>query len=167
MPNKFLNLILTTLLIYNTAFSQGKTFYSIEDAIKTPDSVKVLILNRQHLKSIPNEIYLFINLESLSLSRNKIENISDSLSLLKKLHYLDLSSNYISFLPCSLTRLPLDTLIIWDNPIYVFDTCFADLKLKYLDLRAIEMNKKEQQQIISLFPQTKIRKNRPCNCRGR
>ena len=162
-PNAFLLNVLF-ILFSLSLFSQQREFYSLDEALKTPDQVKVLILKKQRLKAIPSQIYELKNLEKLSLSRNAITTISDSISMLKNLHYIDLSSNNITSLPCTLTSLPIDTLILWDNPLYALDTCFAILPLKYLDIRAITLNVGEQNAILSLFPKARIRKNRPCNC---
>ncbi|MDR0790580.1 MAG: leucine-rich repeat domain-containing protein [Bacteroidales bacterium] len=163
-PNVFLLNALFILFAANL-FSQQREFYSLEEALKTPDQVRVLILKKQHLKSVPSQIYELKNLEKLSLSRNSIAIIPDSLAILKNLHYIDLSSNNITSLPCSLASLPLDTLVLWDNPLYFVDSCLSVLPVKYLDIRAIDMNKEEQDAILSLFPQAKVRKNHPCNCK--
>ncbi|MDR1005446.1 MAG: hypothetical protein LBL74_01085 [Bacteroidales bacterium] len=148
----------------SNAFSQQREFHSLEEALLTPDSVEVLILKKQHLTAIPSEIYTLKRLKKLSLSKNNITQISDSISLLSHLHHLDLSSNRISTLPAAMSSLPLDTLILWDNPLYVMDTALAALPLRYLDLRAITMTSAEQKAILSLFPKARIRRNQPCNC---
>ena len=162
-PNAFLFNIFF-VLFFSSLFSQQQEFYSLNEALETPDQVKVLILKKQHLTAVPPQIYKLKNLEKLSLSRNAITTIPDSISILKNLRYIDLSSNNITSLPCALTSLPIDTLILWDNPIYAMDSCFSILPLKYLDIRAINLNVAEHDAIITLFPQARIRKNRPCNC---
>ena len=144
--------------------SQTKCYKDIETALANKDCVKCIDLSKKKLKEIPTDIYEFPNLEKLILRKNKIKYISDTLSTLEKLHYLDLSSNYIDFLPTSLSSLNIDTLIMWDNPIYEFPTEFSKWNLKYLDLRAIQMNKEEQKNIKTLFPSAKIKMDHPCNC---
>jgi Leucine-rich repeat (LRR) protein len=164
MKQNVFSVICSLLLLPYFACSQQREFHSLEEALKTPDSVRILILKKKHLTHFPSDIYKLKNLEKLSLSRNSISQIPDSISVLIHLHYIDLSSNYIESLPCAMASLPLDTLVLWDNQIYVFDTCFSTSSLKYLDLRAITMTKDEQNAILLLFPKAKIRRNRPCNC---
>lgn len=155
---------LFNILLIFEIFSQDFSKKSLKNLEKSKDSVECIILKNQNLKEIPSEIYSYKNLKKLILSRNKIKHIPDSLSNLRNLHYLDLSSNYIDSLPPSLSELSLDTLIMWDNPIYTLPKEFEKWDLKYLDLRAIQMNKDEQKYIKSLFPKARVRMDHPCNC---
>ncbi len=155
---------LFNILLIFEIFSQDFSKKSLKNLEKSKDSVECIILKNQNLKEIPSEIYSYKNLKKLILSRNKIKHIPDSLSTLRNLHYLDLSSNYIDSLPSSLSELALDTLIMWDNPIYTLPKEFEKWDLKYLDLRAIQMNKDEQKYIKSLFPKARVRMDHPCNC---
>jgi len=155
---------LFNILLIFEIFSQDFSKKSLKNLEKSKDSVECIILKNQNLKEIPSEIYSYKNLKKLILSRNKIKHIPDSLSTLRNLHYLDLSSNYIDSLPPSLSELSLDTLIMWDNPIYTLPKEFEKWDLKYLDLRAIQMNKEEQKYIKSLFPRARVRMDHPCNC---
>jgi Leucine-rich repeat (LRR) protein len=155
---------LFNILLIFEIFSQDFSKKSLKNLEKSKDSVECIILKNQNLKEIPSEIYSYKNLKKLILSRNKIKHIPDSLSTLRNLHYLDLSSNYIDSLPPSLSELSLDTLIMWDNPIYTLPKEFEKWDLKYLDLRAIQMNKDEQKYIKSLFPKARVRMDHPCNC---
>ena len=155
---------LFNILLIFEIFSQDFSKKSLKNLEKSKDSVECIILKNQNLKEIPSEIYSYKNLKKLILSRNKIKYIPDSLSTLRNLHYLDLSSNYIDSLPPSLSELSLDTLIMWDNPIYTLPKEFEKWDLKYLDLRAIQMNKDEQKYIKSLFPKARVRMDHPCNC---
>ncbi len=155
---------LFNILLIFEIFSQDFSKKSLKNLEKSKDSVECIILKNQNLKEIPSEIYSYKNLKKLILSRNKIKHIPDSLSTLRNLHYLDLSSNYIDSLPPSLSELALDTLIMWDNPIYTLPKEFEKWDLKYLDLRAIQMNKDEQKYIKTLFPKARVRMDHPCNC---
>ncbi|MDD2529704.1 MAG: leucine-rich repeat domain-containing protein [Bacteroidales bacterium] len=152
-----------------TFFCQGQTngcFKSLESALKNPTEVITLDLEKKKLKVVPKEIFEMRNLERLILKRNKIKDVPKELSALKHLHYLDLASNNIDSLPKELSILNLDTLILWDNRIREFDREFEKMssKLKYLDLRAIQMNRQEQKKIKEIFPTTNIRLAFPCNC---
>lgn len=156
--------ILPLLLFTVSMQSQTQCYKDIETALANKDCIECIDLSKQQLKEIPNQIYEFSNLKKIILRKNKIKHIPDSLSTLVHLHYIDLSSNYIETLPQSLSALNVDTLIMCDNPIYEFPKEFRKWSLKYLDLRAIQMNKEEQKNIKSIFPSAKIRMDHPCNC---
>lgn len=156
--------LIISLLLTTTLIAQKPCYKTLEEALKQKDCVKCLDLSKQRLKEIPSEVYQFPNLEKLILTKNKIKHLSDTLSTLPHLHYIDLGSNYIYQMPLALSTLPIDTLIMWDNPIYELPQDYAQWDLKYLDLRAIQMNKEEQNSIKQHFPQARIRMDHPCNC---
>ena len=156
--------LIISLLLTTTLIAQKPCYKTLEEALKQKDCVKCLDLSKQRLKEIPSEVYQFPNLEKLILTKNKIKHLSDTLSILSHLHYIDLGSNYIDQMPLALSTLPIDTLIMWDNPIYELPQDYAQWDLKYLDLRAIQMNKEEQNNIKTLFPHARIRMDHPCNC---
>lgn len=156
--------LIISLLLTTTLIAQKPCYKTLEEALKQKDCVKCLDLSKQRLKEIPSEVYQFPNLEKLILTKNKIKHLSDTLSTLPHLHYIDLGSNYIDQMPLALSTLPIDTLIMWDNPIYELPQNYAQWDLKYLDLRAIQMNKEEQNNIKTLFPHARIRMDHPCNC---
>lgn len=161
-------LIIVLLLSINSiGFAQKDGYFNnLDSALVYPNAVITLDLEKQKLKKIPKEILNFPNLEKLILKRNYIKEVPKELSSLSRLSYLDLSSNNITELPKELSALKLDTLIIWDNRIRSFPNEFKEMSstLKHLDLRAIQMNKEEQNEIKALFPKTKIRLAHPCNC---
>ncbi|MFA7082298.1 MAG: leucine-rich repeat domain-containing protein [Bacteroidales bacterium] len=160
-------IIIVLLSISSLSFAQkGGYFNNLDSALSHPNSVITLNLERQRLKHIPQELIFFPNLERLILKRNYIKEVPKELSLLTKLRYLDLSSNNIIDLPKEISVLRLDTLIMWDNRLRSFPKEFKEMgeTLNYLDLRAIQMNKEEQNEIKDLFPKTKIRLAHPCNC---
>lgn len=164
-----MNKLIFILFVLISFFSQGQTngyFNNLDSALVNPAKVITLDLEKKKLKEIPKEILEFKNLEKLILKRNKIKEVPKEISELKNLHYLDLASNYLESIPKELSVLNLDTLILWDNRIRIFDYEFGKMSntLKYLDLRAIQMNKQEQKDIKVLFPKTNIRLAYPCNC---
>mgnify|MGYP003291744645 FL=1 len=156
--------LIISLFFTTNLLAQSPCYKSLEEALKQKDCVRCLDLSKQKLKQIPNQVYELKNLEKLILSKNKIKHIPDTLSTLVNLHYIDLSSNYIDNLSATLSELKIDTLIMWDNPIYTLPQAFEKWDLKYLDLRAIQMNKEEQKHIKTLFPRARIRMDHPCNC---
>ncbi|MDD2192527.1 MAG: leucine-rich repeat domain-containing protein [Bacteroidales bacterium] len=163
--NKLIIILLLSINSFGFAQKNGY-FNNLDSALVYPNSVITLDLEKQKLKQVPKEILMFPNLDKLILKRNYIKEVPKELSSLSRLRYLDLSSNNITELPKELSALKLDTLIIWDNRIRSFPNEFKEMSetLKYLDLRAIQMNKEEQKEIKALFPKTKIRLAHPCNC---
>lgn len=163
LKNILLNILFSLAFCYCT-IAQNGYYFSLQDAIANKDSVISLQLKKQYLKEFPKEILEMKNLERLDLSRNSLKEIPEEISSLKKLHYIKLASNYLTTLSSSISELPIDTLILWDNQIHSFDTSFSKLPLKFLDIRAISMTRKEQKAIKQLFPNAKIKKDHPCNC---
>ncbi|MBQ9254307.1 MAG: leucine-rich repeat domain-containing protein [Bacteroidales bacterium] len=161
----FLSIILSCCL--SICYSQSLTCYSLEEALENKDSVATLILKKKKLKEFPMEILDLKNLQRLDISRNYIKELPKEIVSLQHLHYINAAQNLLSFLPKEMAQMQIDTLILWDNMIREFDEDFKNLNLKYLDLRAIQMTRKEQKAIKSLFPKTRIRKDHPCNCGSR
>lgn len=160
-----LNCFLSCLCLFVSA--QGLTCYGIEESLQKKDSVTNLILRKQKLQKFPLEILSLKNLERLDISRNYIKELPIEISQLKRLHYLNVAQNLLSSLPAEISSMVLDTLILWDNSIREFDESFKNLDLNYLDIRAIQMTRSEQKRIKQIFPNTRIRKDHPCNCGGR
>lgn len=75
-----------------------KTYYSIDKAMRHPDSVYILVLEREELSELPAEIKSFKNLKSLSIYRNKIKQLPDYLPELGLIK-LDLSNNELTSVP--------------------------------------------------------------------
>lgn len=75
-----------------------KTYYSIESAMKSPDSVFILVLGREELTELPIEIKEFKNLKSLSIYRNKVKQLPDFITELGLIE-LDLSNNELTTIP--------------------------------------------------------------------
>lgn len=167
LKGRILLLVLFISLSFS-AFTQKDGYYNnLDSALKTPDNVRILDLKKKRLKEFPIEILKLNNLEKLILSRNSISFVPCEITNLKKLKYLDLSSNNIDALPNEMSLMKIDSLILWDNPIRKFPREFSKIGLLYLDLRAIQMNKEEQEVIKSIFPYTKIRMDNPCYCNPR
>ncbi len=152
------------ILCFSALYAQEGYFFSLEEALQKPDSVRSLTLKKKKLKEFPKEILQFKNIERLDLSRNSIKEIPKEIQSLKKLHYVNFAQNYLTTLPTEMADLPLDTLILWDNQIKEFDTVFQKTDLKLLDIRAISMTRKQQKAIKQIFPKAKIKKDHACNC---
>lgn len=175
----------------STQAEVGEVFYTLESALKNPDSVFVLILRREKLKEFPKEIFAFVNLEELDLSKNKIDTIPKEISRLKNLQVFNISKNKLTRIPPEISALSkLKKLIIFQNEIpflppeigLLSDLEFLDLwgneigmlpveisrlqKLAVIDLRVIEINDDDQKTMKDLLPNTKIHFSRSCNCGG-
>lgn len=98
-----------------------KMKYPIEIKGKTIKQVVKLNLSGRNLKSFPENIFDYPNLEKLVLSNNKINVIPKEILKLKKLKVLDLANNEISVLHSAVFKLPkLRTLNVYGNYIKKF-----------------------------------------------
>lgn len=79
-----------------------KNFFSLKEALLTPETVVSLDLSNQKIALDDVNWELFINLEYLSLKNDDLEIVPDGLSKLKKLKTLDLSGNNFKTLPSTL-----------------------------------------------------------------
>lgn len=168
----------------------SKTFTSLESALRHPDQVYKLKLQKTGLNQFPVEIFQFKNLRVLDLSKNKIKEIPPQIGQLKNLTHLSLSKNRLTSIPAEIGQLTnlkililnqneidslppeignlinLVYLDLWSNNLGYFPKELKKLMaLKELDLRHIELNQKEQDYISSLLPKTKIHFSPSCNCK--
>jgi Leucine-rich repeat (LRR) protein len=79
-----------------------KNFFSLKEALLTPETVVSLDLSNQKIALDDVNWELFVNLEYLSLKNDDLEIVPDGLSKLKKLKTLDLSGNNFKTLPSTL-----------------------------------------------------------------
>lgn len=165
------------------------TFTSLNAAMAKPDSVIKLSLKHKKYKTIPKEIFLFKNLQSLDLSKNKIEEIDEEIGSLTQLQELNVGSNNLTTLPIQINRLihlkkilasqniivllpstinelkELEILDLWSNEIVEFPAEIAALKnLKEVDLRGILMTDTQKEKIKLLLPYCTIHFSAGCNC---
>ena len=166
-----------------------KEYNNLNEALLNPEKVIVLNLRRSKLTKFPSEIFLFKNLQFLDLSKNKILKLPDSIYLLSNLKYLILSKMGLTALPDSIgklnnlkllnanqndiAKLPfsfgdlenLEVADLWSNELEYFPQSLSKLKkLKIMDLRHILIPLKNQIQIQSMLPNTKIHFSAPCQC---
>ncbi len=116
-----------------------KVYTSMEEALKSPDSVYILVLDRKELTEVPSEIRKFKHLKSLSLFRNKIKRLPEFLPTLG-LTSLDVNDNGLEGVPEVIYRCTtLEELDMGSNGIQQISIDICKLKkLKKLELR---MNK--------------------------
>ena len=104
-------------LLGETFLQMAPPFYSVEEALKKPDSIFRLDLREQKLTEFPKEILQLKNLSELFLGKNQIKEIPAEINALKNLQILDISNNQLINLPESLRDLPyLRKINLTNNP---------------------------------------------------
>lgn len=166
-----------------------KIYTSIEEGLLSPDSVRYLSLKHKKLKKLPNEIFLFKNLEILDVSKNKLDEIPEDIQKLSKLREISVANNNLTTLPIQIGNLTelrkiiacqnniallpttigklnkLELLDLWSNEIESFPDEIKSLtNLKYVDLRGIMMSDEHKAKIKSQLPQADIQFSMGCNC---
>ncbi|MHA2363120.1 MAG: leucine-rich repeat domain-containing protein [Candidatus Hodarchaeales archaeon] len=69
------------------------------------DCLKILVLEKNNLTSLPDSIDKLTNLTDLILTNNKLTYVSDNIGNLKQLQYLYLNANQLTALPGSIEKL--------------------------------------------------------------
>ena len=109
--------------------------YPIEIKGKTIKQVTKLNLSHKNLKTIPDNVFQYTNLEKLDLSYNRIEVIPQEILKLKKLRTLDLAFNNLKVLQGALFKLPkLKILNLHGNQIKHLPKQILDSKITTLIL---------------------------------
>jgi len=184
------NTVLYSQVLDSLSLSKAIEYKNLKEALINPEEVYRLNLRKKKLKSIPPEVFLFKNLNYLELSSNRINNIPKEISSLANLQYLYIGKNKIESIPIELTQLKhlkvlslnrngikslpkeigsmysLRILDLWGTDIVVLPNEIALLKhtLEIIDMRVIYMNRREQEVILNMFPNTKILFSKACNC---
>ena len=176
-------------LLSDAKIDTCKIYYSLSEALKTPDKVYVLNLSREKLKNFPIEILKLKNLQKLDLFKNKLDSIPDNIHHLTYLQYLNIGKNNLNKFPTGVTKLEnlkslilnqneintipdnidklynLEYLDMWSNNLeYISDNIKFLTKLEELDLSVIICNNDEKYRIKSLLPGTKVSFSNSCNC---
>lgn len=166
-----------------------RTYKSLESALKHPEKVYKLKLEKLKLKEFPEDILKLKNLQVLSLSKNKIKEIPDEIGQLQYLQYADFSKNKVVEFPDGLTdclhlkelvfsqnllqALPaaigklkkLEKLDLWSNDLGLYPVEMRQMTaLKELDLRVINLSQQEQDRIKKILPNVKIHFSPSCDC---
>ena len=174
-----------------SAIAQDSIFNSLEEAMKHPMRVQVLILEKLGLEKIPmteigsmpnlkvlklhknnihvmpEELSALSNLEEMILSSNRIKAIPESIGDLTKLKLLNLSGNQIRSLPTHLCSIKfLETLVLHSNELETLPSGLENLEyLKTLDIRGNQLKRLSKKEIKSWFQQSiKVKKSSACNC---
>ena len=181
-------------LAYYDSLDNGKTYTSLQEALKEPQNVYRLKLTKlTNRDSLPEELFQFTELreltvkgcrlcvlnqnidkltklESLNLDKNKLLRLPESIGNLRNLKYLCISRNIIETLPNSISNLNrLAYIDAWDNPLYVLPETIKSLQktLQTLDLRQIPLTKTEYKAMEELLPYTEILFTDICECENR
>ncbi len=176
-------------LLSQSALDSVRTFRSMERALKHDGPVYRLDLSGRKLKTVPEEVRGFKDLNALDLSgnrlrelpdwfgelehmqelrisRNKLQTIPKTICKMRHLKRLDMSRNQIRGLPKCMGKLSeLISLDLWSNDLAEFPDEIEGMKaLRFFDLRAIQMEQPEMDRIEELLPKAKIFFSQPCNC---
>ena len=176
-------------LLDSLALALYDEYTDLDSAVKNPDNVVKLVLRKKKLKSFPNVILQFKNLQYLDISKNSIKELPDSIlklnnlqylivsktglesipntiGQLKNLKYINLNQNEISRIPFSLGDLEnLEIVDFWSNNLDNFPESLKKLtKLKSMDLRNILIPQNQQDNLQSTLPNTTLFFSPACKC---
>lgn len=165
-------------------------YTDLQVALKNPDAVVKLILRKQKLKTFPNEVLQFKNLQYLDISKNSIKELPDSIDKLSMLQYLacsktglehipkeignlthlkylNLNQNELIMLPPQIGNLEkLEILDLWSNNFDEYPSTLSGLKsLKVLDLRNILISDPIQKSITDMLPKATVYMSPSCRCK--
>jgi len=188
---KQLILFIVSMLAALVVYAQPDRVYLSLDEVENTDSVFILRLNRQRLRSIPSRVFTFRNLRVLDLGKNRIDSIPPQIGTLTHLEELNLQRNRIRIVPAEMGQLTqlrllnmnrnpildlpaemgqlthLEHLIIWCTGVVDFPPTFAALNytLKEIDMRVCPMTWDNQQAVEELLPTPRKRWDYVCNCK--
>jgi len=136
----------------------ARTFYSIEEARRTPKEVYKLSLKEQDLKEIPDAVMLFTNLQVFDLSNNKLRELPTWFMKLNHLQLLNLYSNRIVRLPDNMSELTeLHTLYLGSNRMPEIPAWIGGIgKLQTLDVSNNGLTSYEIERLILMIPRCNI-----------
>lgn len=177
-------------LLDSAQLEQTYVYMDLQEAMRFPDKVIRLELRKKKLKSVPQEIFQFRNLQWLDLGKNNITELPDSIYKLENLQYLNVSKNRLVSLPKEIGKLTnlvylnannndliglppqignlekLRVLDLWSNDFSDFPESLSRLKeLRVLDVRAITLSQETIAQLKKWLPQANVHYDIPCNCK--
>lgn len=171
--------------------AQDSVFTSLDQALLSPDKVKILILKKERLTTFPDSaLRTMTNLIKLDLSHNRIDQLPEDLFFLNKLKEFNLASNRLMTLPASigtmthlevlncssndLSQLPISLfelkqikqLILYANSLETISEKIGGLeKLEVLDVRGNQLKNLSKFELRALLSEgVKLRKSNGCNC---
>jgi Leucine-rich repeat (LRR) protein len=184
-----INLQADAQLIAFKDLDTAKVFTSIEAAMQHREFVYRLDLSKQKLMGIPDEVFLFGNLQELRMNKcrithlpdrfselpllqrlqcehNEIDTIPASITQLGHLRVLNLADNLIELIPDEIDRLGmLETLALWDNPITYYPERLTEMpQLRVLDLLNNAMSRDTHERLKNGLPNCRVIMSPPCAC---
>lgn len=187
---KLLGFILLMLRVF-TCNAQDSVFTNLDQALLSPEKVKILILKKEKLTTFPDSaLRAMSNLKELDLSRNRIKELPQDLSYLSKLKVLNLSSNRLTQLSAGIGQLTdLENLDCSSNDLSALPSALFDLnkirelilyanslesiservgefkQLEVLDVRGNQLKFLSKSELKSWLGEgVKLRKSNGCNC---
>jgi Leucine-rich repeat (LRR) protein len=146
---------------------KGKGLSSIPESVFKLPNLQELVLSRNKFTEIPPEIVRLENLQRLNFSKNKLRFVNPVISQLKHLKYLIISQNDIVDLPKELATMDkLEFIDLWSNELSSVPPEFKTFKnLKKIDFRVILLNERQQDEIQQNLPKGINALFSPgCNC---
>jgi hypothetical protein len=191
--SSFLLFILVGALLCGCALKRqpvAGVFTNLEMALQNPDQVLVLRLERQQLKTVPEQVQGFRNLKELHLKRNALTTLPlwladlqqlERLSLgrnqfygfpkevlqVKQLKHLSLAGNKIAEIPENITELAqLETLDLFDTHVETLPTAALQQmpQLREIDLRQTFVFKEKIGPYQTALPKVKFLTMPGCDC---
>ncbi len=155
MKITFLFFIIGFLIVQSFAQTslERRYFRSIEETSEFhPDSIRILYLEDAELSQIPDSVFLFKNLHTLSLKGNKIFEIPDEIELLSHLEYLEVRDNEIVYISPNIRYLQeLNTLKLYHNKIDSLPNELLELKaLTVFDISRNPISRKALLQVFEM-----------------
>jgi Leucine-rich repeat (LRR) protein len=123
----------------------------ISPFLGTMSKLKVLKLDKNEIKVLPEELYTIKGMEELTLQQNRVSHLSSKIGQLQQLKRLNLASNLIEEIPFQLGLCTeLETLCIQKNRFVSFPCSFVNLvNLKELSLEWFIYSKPPKTQFVS------------------
>ncbi|MFN8397695.1 MAG: hypothetical protein U0176_23955 [Bacteroidia bacterium] len=100
--------------IDNSKIVQKSSYTDVYEAIRCPDSMKVLELHLTESddSEMPELVFHFPNLEVLDMKKTGLESVPQAITKLQQLETLDISDNHLKGLPEELWTLPFLQFIV-------------------------------------------------------
>ena len=150
---------------------------SILKSIPNPEGLEVLILDNNHLKSLPNSILRFKQLKHISLNKNPALDLNIAFKTLSKLPitFLNLQFNQLKYLPPSITMLrKLEEVNLSNNQLNTGEIFNYLSQLPYLktlwlrnnELKVIEAELNKMSRLVNLYLENNQLLTLPINLNG-
>lgn len=161
-------------LSFSSAFEPGpvlpplelnrqKTYYSLSEALQSPEQVYKLSLSDNQLKTLPADIGRLRNLQVLNLSQNKLRTLPPEIAQLSNLQVLILNRNRLTTLPDTLKVLGnMEQMYVAYNRLDELPVWVGGLShLRRLDITANQLTPYQIEKIRSRLPRCEVTHGQP------